>query len=224
MPTLDETQAAVSGVVDTPTELASQAATDTLVSSSHSQVTYQSVLSPGDNFTGVRADLYGAVILTGSHETGSGAATESFIYEGPLNDTSAGTMYIFDPVISGQTITTATFYGPDTSIFDPSLGLGNIRAVGSYQYSGSPEGRDQSRHDCTRDRPMAAGGTWTQIDVPANGTDVVSGIVLSAPVEDTILHSTQGNLIVGNYDLQGPGGTLIAPTASSTTSPRSNTR
>ena len=203
-----EMQAAVSGVVDQTTELASQNSTDALVSSSHSQITYQTVLGPGDVVTGVRADLYGAVILTGDHITGSGTSTESFIYQGPLNDVSAGTLYLFDPVISGETITTATFYGPDTSIFDPSLGLGNIRAVGSYQYAESPAG--VVNHGMLyQGPPNGSGGTWTQLDVPSDGTNVVSGIVLTSAVEDTILHSTQGNLIVGNYDLQGPGGTLL---------------
>ena len=203
-----EMQAAVSGVVDQTTELASQNNTDALVSATHTQITYQTILGPGDVVTGVRADLYGAVILTGDHITGSGTSTESFIYQGPLNDVSAGTLYLFDPVISGETITTATFYGPDTSIFDPSLGLGNIRAVGSYQYAESPAG--VVNHGMLyQGPPNGSGGTWTQLDVPSDGTNVASGIVLTSAVEDTILHSTQGNLIVGNYDLHGPGGTLL---------------
>jgi len=51
-----------------------------------------------------------------------------------------------------------------------------------------------------------SGGTWTQIDVPTNGVNVVGGTVLGGQVEDTILHSTMGDLVVGNYDMVG--GTL----------------
>ncbi len=207
VPSLGQEQQAVSGVVDQTSELSSQAATNALVSASHTQISYDSILDPGTFITGVRADLDGTVILTGNRVT-SGADTEGMIYQGPLNDASAGTAYFFDPQFADETITTATFYGPDTSIFDPGLGLGIIRAVGSYQYAESPAG--VINHGMLyQGPPNGSGGTWTQIDVPGDGIDVVSGIVVSAPVEDTILHSTQGDLIVGNYDLQGPGGTLI---------------
>ena len=51
------------------------------------------------------------------------------------------------------------------------------------------------------------GGSWTSIDVPAYGRDV-TGHVRACPrsrrgchVLDTIPHSTMGDLVVGNYDL-----------------------
>ena len=54
------------------------------------------------------------------------------------------------------------------------------------------------------------GGSWTSIDVPADGSDTVGG-VRACPsdqpgcmVMDTIAHSTMGDLVVGNYDLN-PG-------------------
>ena len=109
-------------------------------------------------------------------------------------------MYILTPTFAGQTVTTATFYGPDTAIFTPSIGLGNVRAVGSYQYAESPSG--VINHGMIYQGPVdGTGGTWTQIDVPSNGVNVVGGIVIGATVEDTILHSTMGDLVVGNYDL-----------------------
>jgi hypothetical protein len=198
----------VSGVVDATSELASQAATDALVGTSHQQVDFSSILGTASITTGVRAGLDGTVILTGSQPTGSGTATEVYIYEGPLNNTAAGTKYILTPTFSGETITTATLYGPNTSIFDPALGTGNIRAVGSYQYAESPSGT--FNHGMMYQGPVTGiGGTWTQINVPADGSNVVGGIVLGGTVEDTILHSTQGDLIVGNYDMAGPGGTLL---------------
>ena len=58
--------------------------------------------------------------------------------------------------------------------------------------------------------PVSGGGTWTTIDVPADGSNTVGG-VRACPsdqpgcmVMDTIAHSTMGNLVVGNYDLN-PG-------------------
>jgi autotransporter passenger strand-loop-strand repeat protein len=205
-PSLGEMQSAVSGVVDRTTELASQVVTDALVSATHTQISYDSILSPGTFITGVRADLDSAVILTGNEVT-SGADTQAILFQGPLDDTALGTVYLFTPTFNDETVETSTFYGPDTSIFDPALGSGNVRAVGSYQYTESPAG--VINHGMLYQGPLNGSGTWTQIDVPSDGTDVVGDIVLSAPVEDTILHSTQGDLIVGNYDLQGPGGTLI---------------
>jgi hypothetical protein len=51
------------------------------------------------------------------------------------------------------------------------------------------------------------GGSWTTIDVPADGSHTVGG-VRACPsgqpgcrVMDTIAHSTMGDLVVGNYDL-----------------------
>ena len=37
----------------------------------------------------------------------------------------------------------------------------------------------------------------------------MGGVTLSGTVANTILHSTQGNLVVGNYDISGPGGILL---------------
>ena len=56
-------------------------------------------------------------------------------------------------------------------------------------------------------RPVSGGGTWTTIDVPADGSNTVGGVRACPPdqpgcmVMDTIAHSTMGNLVVGNYDL-----------------------
>ena len=102
-------------------------------------------------------------------------------------------------------MTTGTLYGPDTAIFTPSIGLGNVRAVGSYQYAESAPG--VINHGMIyQGRVDGTGGTWTRIDVPSNGVNVVGGVVIGTTVEDTILHSTQGNLVVGNYDLVGVPG------------------
>ena len=195
-------KAAVVNVIDKTTELASQAATDVIAGSSHNQITYSSILSPGAFTTGVRAELNGQVILTGSQPSGAGGgATQATLYVGPFNDTTAGTKYLLTPTIDGQTVTTSTFYGPNTSIFNPSYGAGNVQAVGSYQYSQSPSGT--FNHGMLYRGPASGvGGTWQQTDVPANGVNVVGGVVVGQ-VADTISHSTMGDLVVGNYDLTG---------------------
>lgn len=195
-------KAAVVNVVNTTTELASQAATDVIAGSSHTQTTYYAVLAPGNFVTGVRAELNGQVVLSGSQPNGAGGgATQPILYVGPLNDTTAGTKYLLNPAISGETVTTSTFYGPNTSIFNPSYGAGNVQAVGSYQYSQTPAGT--FNHGMIYRGPASGvGGTWTQTDVPANGVNVVGGTAVGQ-VADTISHSTMGDLVVGNYDLTG---------------------
>ena len=203
-PSLSEMQAAVSGVTDITTGLVSVAATNALAGSTHTQIDYQSILSPLDIITGVRADLHGSVILTGSQGTLGSVDTRAFLFQGPLNNTAAGTVHLLDPVFAGQDITTSTFYGPDTSIFTPDIGLGNVSAVGSYQYEQSPAG--VVNHGMIYQGPIdGTGGTWTQVDVPSNGVNVTGGVVIGTTVADTILHSTMGGLVVGNYDVDPSG-------------------
>ncbi len=83
-------QAAVADVNNATTLYDSQAVTNGLVGESHNQIDYQSILSPLDFITGVRADYDGAVILTGSQGTDGSTSTTPFLYQGPLNDTASG--------------------------------------------------------------------------------------------------------------------------------------
>jgi len=201
-PSIAAMEAAVANVVDQTTALASEANTNALFGSPHTQINYQTILSPGDITTGVRADLNGSVILTGSHAIVGSPATTPYLYQGPLNNAEAGTMYVLTPDFTD--VTSATLYGPDTAIFTPGIGLGNVRAVGSFQSSASPAG--VINHGMIYEGPVnGVGGSWTQIDVPSNGVNVVGGVVIGTQVADTILHSTMGNLVVGNYDLDPSG-------------------
>lgn len=203
-PSLAEMQAAVSDVTDLTTALASEAATNAMVGASHTQIDYQTILSPLNTITGVRADLHGSVILTGIVGPPAGSDSQPFLFQGPLNNTAFGTTYVLTPEFAGQTIVNGSFYGPDTAIFTPSIGLGNVRAVGNYQYAESPAG--VVAHGMMYQGPIdGVGGTWTQIDVPTNGVNVVGGIVTGGTVQATILHSTMGDLAVGNYDLVQSG-------------------
>ena len=171
------------------------------------------ILKSNDIVTGVRGTANGKVVLTGSAPTGSGSETAPFLYRGRLTTAAQGaTVSVLAPPFPG--VTSGTFYGPDTHSFNPNtIPSGQVRAVGSYVSSSSPAGvHDQGMIYLG---PLnGAGGSWKSIDVPANGAHTV-GHVRACPgfqsgcfVMDTIAHSTMGNLVVGNYDLNPsvPGG------------------
>lgn len=147
------------------------------------------ILGPNQFVTGVRGWSGSDVVLTGSNATSDG--TSALLYLGPLTPTDAGALRTMLPVFDGQDVTGATFYGPDTWLFTPSLGQGNLRAVGSYQVSGS----SAYNHGMIYEGAPDGSGSWTQIDVPE---DLAGG-----PVWNTIAHSTMGGLVVGNYDIKG---------------------
>jgi hypothetical protein len=171
------------------------------------------ILKSNDIVTGVRGTANGKVVLTGSAPTGSGSQTAPFLYRGRLTTAAQGaTVSVLAPPFPG--VTSGTFYGPDTHSFNPNtIPSGQVRAVGSYVSSSGPAGvHDQGMIYLG---PLnGAGGSWKSIDVPANGAHTV-GHVRACPgfrsgcfVMDTIAHSTMGNLVVGNYDLNPsvPGG------------------
>jgi len=150
---------------------------------------YSIILEPNDSVTGVRGYDATNVLLTGSY-LGNGAINGLW-WKGSL-ETGAGTTYQFSPVVPGQTITSSLYYGPNTNLFDPTLGEGNIRIVGSYKNSLST-----ADHGVMYTGPLSGttnSANWTgNLDVPSL---VAGGVVLN-----TIPHSTMGNFVVGNYDL-----------------------
>ena len=179
-----------------------------------SAVSISKILGPGDVVTGVRGTTDGNVILTGSHATGQGEDALPFLYQGPLTSAAeGGPVSVLHPPFAGG-IKTATFYGPDTNFFNPdTIPAGQIRAVGSYQTMTTPPGGNPGvvNHGMIYLGPVSgAGGSWTSIDVPADGSDTAGGMRACPPappgcfVMDTIAHSTMGDLVVGNYDLN-PG-------------------
>ncbi len=153
----------------------------------------QAILPVNYGVTGVRQDVGGNVVITGGTGPPSlNDGTPAFIYDGPLNQipssTSASSLHLFYPTFAGETVTSSQFYGPNTSLFDPSIGAGNITAVGAYRYSGS-----NYQNGMIYTGPLDGSGTYTKLVAPGNGTDAVG---------DTIPHSTMGNLVVGNFDYQ----------------------
>jgi len=179
-----------------------------------SAVSISAILGRGDVVTGVRGTTDGNVILTGAHATGTDDDALPFLYEGPLTSAAEGPNFsVLNPPFPGR-IQTATFYGPDTNFFNPdTIPAGQVRAVGSYQTMTTPPGGNPGvvNHGMIYLGPVSgAGGSWTSIDVPADGSDTVGGVRGCPPappgcfVMDTIAHSTMGDLVVGNYDLN-PG-------------------
>lgn len=155
------------------------------------------ILGPNHLVTGVRGWEGSDVVLTGS--ASGNKSTTAMLYLGPLEPTDENAIYVLQPAFPGQTVTSSTFYGPDTWVFNPDLLKGNVRAVGSYQYA---EGSARN-HGMVYEGPPSGGGGWSQIDVPASA-------VGGGSVWNTIPHSTMGGLIVGNYDLEGVPGSANA--------------
>ena len=157
---------------------------------------YETVAVPGIVVTGVRSDsaVTDAVVVTTSDVTGS--TTSAALYQSSLQDLaspSASQWNALTPVFPGQTVTSSTFYGPNTPSFDPSLGAGEVRAVGSYKYAEGPSGPNDDHGMIYQGPVNGVGGSWTQIDA-------TSLIGKGDTLLNTIAHSTMGDLVVGNYD------------------------
>ena len=161
------------------------------------------ILKHGDIVTGVRGTTNGKVILTGSQANGDGTQnTKPFLYQGPLTGAARRVPALTPPFPGFET---GTFYGPDTSTYNPdTIPAGQVRAVGSYRISND----NVLNHGMIYLGPVSGrGGSWTPIDVPADGSNTVGGVRACPPdqpgcfVMDTIAHSTMGDLVVGNYDL-----------------------
>ncbi len=175
------------------------------------------ILRAGDVVTGVRGTGHGKVVLTGGEATGDGTQNDPFLYQGRLTSGAAGAnVSILTPPFRG--VTSATFYGPDTHAFNPRLiPDGKVRAVGSYISSSAPPG--VVNQGMIYLGPVnGSHGSWTTADVPSDGARTV-GHVRACPrhrttcfVMDTIAHSTMGDLVVGNYDLNpaARGGVISA--------------
>jgi hypothetical protein len=170
-------------------------------SAGHTRIT--SILQAGNTVTGVRGSGGDGVVLTGLVPGSSSSA--AFLFRGRLARAAGAAVSVLHPAF--RQVTSATFYGPNTHLFNPrAIPRGQIRAVGSYISSAAPQG--VHNQGMIYLGPLSGrGGSWTSIDVPAYGRHV-TGHVRACPrsrrgchVLDTIPHSTMGNLVVGNYNL-----------------------
>jgi hypothetical protein len=194
-PSVNAMTDAVAGVINQSTMLLSKAATEMYSGFSLNQVTQASIFD-GAIVTGVRGDYNGNVVLTGSQTIVDSSNVQAILYRGPMQDTELGTIYALTPQFAGQTVASATFYGPNTSAFDETIAPGEVRAVGSYVNTQSTDVRNHGM--MYEGRIDGVGGTWTKIDVPNSEA--------GGNVWNTIVHSTMGDLAVGNYDIYGEPG------------------
>lgn len=167
-----------------------------LCASASAQFDYASVAAPGVVITGIRSDSSStdAVVITAS--VVSGGITYGGLYQGSLAAVPTAPLSAWNPltpVFDKEVVTSATFYGPNTSRFDPSLGAGNVRAVGSYKFGVGPG--SNLDHGMMYVGAVAGGGTWTKLDA----TPLVGA---GDTLLNTIAHSNMGTLVVGNYDTQ----------------------
>jgi hypothetical protein len=164
-----------------------------------------SQLLAGDVVTGVRGASGSDVVLTGGVNKGTGLNPDTpFLLVTPLTGQIASAVSTFTPPFSGYK--DGLFYGPDTHVFNPSsIPSGEVRAVGSYETSSNTGVVNQGM--VYLGPVSGSGGNWSTIDVPADGTNVVGHTKAcrvsgsNCFVMDTIPHSTMGDLVVGDYDL-----------------------
>ena len=202
IPILSGTAAAALAIMTAAPALAGPASPARPGAGGHGSI--RSILRTGTIVTGVRGSGGRGVVLTGTYLTGSSSA--AFLWRGPLSRAGGAAVSVLRPAFRG--VTGATFYGPDTHVFNPrAIPRGDVRAVGSYVSSDAPAGvHDQGMIYLG---PVSGrGGRWTSIAVPGHGRQV-TGHVSACPrrrpkcvVMDTIAHSTMGHLVVGNYDLK----------------------
>ena len=171
-----------------------------LLTGTNSPTPYSTILKKNESVTGVRGyDANNNVLLTGSYL--SGGKTQGMWWLGSL-DNGVGAYYKITPKISNETVTSSLFYGPNTALFNPSLGAGNVRIVGSYQNSRSTT--NNLNHGLIYTGPLnGQNGTWTSIDVTRLILRQAGVITNTNGIANTIPHSTMGNLVVGNYDMAG---------------------
>jgi hypothetical protein len=168
-----------------------------------------SQLLTADVVTGVRGESAQSAVLTGGVNQGTGLnPAVPFLVEAPLTGPITSSVSTFTPPFTAYK--DGLFYGPDTHMFNPSsIPSGDVRAVGSYETTSKNGVVNQGM--VYLGPVTGSGGSWTTIDVPANGQSVVgraracrvSGS--NCFVMDTIPHSTMGDLVVGDYDLNVGG-------------------
>ncbi len=159
------------------------------------------ILGPGNMVTGVRGWTDTQVVLTGTivTEVDGEKVETAMIYCGDLAPSDPAAIFKLVPqLVEGPTVS-STFYGPDTWVFNPSIGEGKIRAVGTCTFE---KGEARNHGMVYHGPPDGAGGKWTLTDMP----EEVAGDV----VWNTVPHSTMGELIVGNYDLKDHPGSANA--------------
>jgi len=143
--------------------------------------------------TGIRAGVGADVLMSGVYTPVGTSDTQGLIYSGGLDGT--GVWNAVNATISGETVTSTALYGPNT------IAPGSVRIVGSYKNSASA-----NDHGLLYTGAADGTGTYQNFDVVISGTTATN----------TIAHSTDGNLAVGNYDDDSAGKAFIYNFSSAT--------
>lgn len=162
-------------------------------------VNYSKIFLSDYSVTGIRSENENnsQVLMTGSCPITNTLNTIAMLYRGPMNPTNSSGCNCIDltPKV-GKPVFSSMFYGPDTHLSNPNkIDEGNVRAVGTYKYQGDPLGNVDHGVLYNNGPLDGSGDNWIKIDMDG---DEAHGTVLN-----TLPHSTMGDLIVGNYDLQG---------------------
>lgn len=150
--------------------------------------------------TGIRsyaAENTNTVLITGScPPRSSSGGIQAMLYKGPLSPPPTEQPTPMTPYFSNSEVAiySSIFYGPNTpKFFDSNPNSTLVRAVGTYNYSNDPW---KYNNGMLYQGPLDGSVSteyWIKIDMPA------------ANVINTIPHSTMGELIVGNYQVEGMG-------------------
>lgn len=120
------------------------------------------------------------VYISGTYTLPDSTSPNGFIYKGRISGHKARWYRLNYPSSTGMTVTGTALYGPNNG--DKS---GTIQAVGNY----TTQETGTITIGCLYEGPLDGSGKWTTL-IPTSGE----------PVINTIVHSTMGGLVVGNYD------------------------
>src|SRR5262249_51045153 len=147
------------------------------IGAAQAQVTYAPFNVPGISVTGIQSNSTTTddVVISGSYSNSTVTAAcpntvQAALYVGSLAAVATApftTWTCFTPNLPAQNVTTSLFYGPNTPIFDSSLGAGNVRVVGSYKFSNNAHPKND--HGLMYEGPIAgcpgsSTSCWTQLD------------------------------------------------------------
>src|SRR5450631_620257 len=119
------------GFSPAPTTTTAQGIASKSAPMSDPNVTYHDIFAANYTVTGIRQDggTERPVIITGSYESSPGAAPQALLYRLTVRAT-----HFLKPSFQGRNVTSSVLCGPNT-LFDPGIGAGNVRAVGSYKFA-----------------------------------------------------------------------------------------
>lgn len=139
--------------------------------------------------TGIRGvNNSNKVYISGFYKYPDNSNVDAFVFKGKLNSQDLKDQdlwYVLSyPSSINKTVTTTNLYGPNNGE------NGKIQVVGNY----TTKETGNSTIGCLYEGYLSGKGQWTTL-IPKFSSE-------SEPTLNTIAHSTNGNLVVGNYDTE----------------------